>query len=346
MEKKIFTMLFLGFLYSFAGDKLIIAHRGASAYLPEHTLESKVLAFAQGVPYIEQDVVMSKDNHLIVIHDLYLDKTSDVAEKFPQRKRKDGHFYVIDFTLEELKSLKMSEGFKGENDSANAYPNRFPAKKSYFTINTLEEEIELIQGLNKTLKKDVGIYVETKRPWFHKQEGKDISRATLEVLKKYGYKDKNSKVYFQSFDYPDLIRVKKELLPQMGMDLKLVALVGFNHWLETYEYKNGNWQPYDFSYLIDEKNYPEIAKIVDGVGPAYALIFDIKKSSKGNIVPNDFVKNAHKYGLEIHPYTIRADALPDYAGSVDELFDAVLFKAGADGVFTDFPDLGLKFLAK
>lgn len=158
-------------------------------------------------------------------------------------------------------------------------------------------------------------------------------------------KDKNSKVYFQSFDYPDLIHVRKELLQQMGMDLKLVALAGFNHWLETYEYKNGNWQPYDFAYLIDEKNYPEIAKIVDGVGPAYALIFDIKKSSKGNIVPNDFVKNAHKYGLEIHPYTIRADALPDYAGSVDELFDAVLFKAGADGVFTDFPDLGLKFLA-
>ena len=347
MKIKFFTALFLGlFGYSFAADKLIIAHRGASAYLPEHTLESKVLAYAQGAPYIEQDVVMSKDNRLIVIHDLYLDKTSDVAEKFLKRKRKDGHFYVIDFTLEELKSLKMSEGFKGENDSSNAYPNRFPAKKSHFVINTLEEEIELIQGLNKTLGKDVGIYVETKRPWFHKQEGKDISKATLEVLKKYGYADKNSKVYFQSFDYPDLVRVKKELLPQLGMDIKLVALVGLNDWLETYEEKDGKWQPYDFSYLTDVKNYPDIAKIVDGVGPTYALIFDTQKSKKGKIVANDFVKNAHKFKLEVHPYTIRADALPDYAGSVEELFDAVLFKAGADGVFTDFPDLGLKFLAR
>lgn len=347
MRKKIAILTLLGALGGcLANDKLIIAHRGSSAYLPEHTLESKVLAYAQGAPYIEQDVVMSKDDALIVIHDLYLDKTSDVAEKFPERKRKDGHFYVIDFTLSELKSLKMSEGFKGENDSTNAYPNRFPAKKSYFTINTLEEEIELIQGLNKTLKRDVGIYVETKRPWFHKQEGKDISKKTLEVLKKYGYTKKDSKVYFQSFDYPDLVRVKKELLPQLGMDIKLVALVGLNDWLETYELKNNQWQPYDFNYLVDVKNYPEIAKIVDGIGPTYALIFDTQKSSKGNIIANDFVKNAHKFKLQVHPYTIRADALPSYAASAEELFDAVLFKAGADGVFTDFVDLGLKFLAK
>lgn len=237
MKKFTFVLIFLG-LNLFASDKLIIAHRGASAYLPEHTLESKVLAFAQGVPYIEQDVVLSKDDRLVVIHDLYLDKTSDVAQKFPDRKRKDGHYYVIDFTLDELKSLKMSEGFKGENDSVNAYPKRFPTKKADFTINTLEEEIELIQGLNKTLNKNVGIYVETKRPWFHKQEGKDISKLTLEVLKKYGYTDKDSKVYFQSFDYPDLVRVKKELLPQMGMDIKLVGLIGLNEWEETFEFKN------------------------------------------------------------------------------------------------------------
>lgn len=183
MKKFTFVLIFLG-LNLFANDKLIIAHRGASAYLPEHTLESKVLAFAQGVPYIEQDVVLSKDDRLVVIHDLYLDKTSDVAQKFPERKRKDGHYYVIDFTLDELKSLKISESFKGENDSVNVYPKRFPTKKADFTINTLEEEIELIQGLNKTLNKNVGIYVETKHPWFHKQEGKDISKLTLEVLKR------------------------------------------------------------------------------------------------------------------------------------------------------------------
>ncbi|EPO7270040.1 glycerophosphodiester phosphodiesterase [Campylobacter upsaliensis] len=345
MKKITFVLIFLG-LNLFASDKLIIAHRGASAYLPEHTLESKVLAFAQGVPYIEQDVVLSKDDRLVVIHDLYLDKTSDVAQKFPERKRKDGHYYVIDFTLDELKSLKMSEGFKGENDSVNAYPKRFPTKKADFTINTLEEEIELIQGLNKTLNKNVGIYVETKRPWFHKQEGKDISKLTLEVLKKYGYTDKDSKVYFQSFDYPDLVRVKKELLPQMGMNIKLVGLIGLNEWEETFEFKNGKWQNYDFSYLLNIKNYAEISKIVDGLGPTYVLLFDERELKNHKIVPNDFVKNAHKYNIKVHPYTIRADALPSWAKSADELFDAILFKAGADGVFTDFPDLGLEFLRR
>ncbi|WP_258864357.1 glycerophosphodiester phosphodiesterase family protein [Campylobacter upsaliensis] len=166
------------------------------------------------------------------------------------------------------------------------------------------------------------------------------------MLKKYGYTNKDSKVYFQSFDYPDLVRVKRELLPQMGMDIKLVGLIGLNEWEETFEFKNGKWQNYDFSYLIDVKNYAEISKIVDGLGPSYILLFDEKKLKNHKIVPNDFVKNAHKYDIKVHPYTIRADALPSWAKSADELFDAILFKTGADGVFTDFPDLGLEFLRK
>ncbi len=343
--KRLFLILIL-YTNILASDKLIIAHRGASAYLPEHTLESKVLAYAMGVPYIEQDLAMSKDNHLIVIHDLYLDTISDVAERFPHRKRKDGHYYVIDFTLKELKTLNMNEVFildkKGLKQAK--YPERFPLNRAHFTINTFEEEIELIQGLNKTLGKDVGLYVETKRPWFHKQEGKDISKATLEVLKKYGYTNKNSKVYFQSFDYPDLVRVKKELLPQLNMDIKLVALIGLNDWEETFEYKDGKWQNYDFSYLLNAKNYGEISKIADALGPTYTLLFDAEKLKDKKVVANDFVKNAHQYKMKVHPYTIRADALPDYVKDVNELFEAVLFKAGADGVFTDFPDLGIKFL--
>ena len=182
-------------------QKIIIAHRGASGYVVEHTLESKLLAYVMQVDYIEQDVVMSKDNHLIVIHDLHLDTLSDVADKFPQRKREDGHYYVIDFTLEELRSLN-TEPFKNENGKKiQIYPKRFPMQKSHFTLHTLEEEIEFIQGLNKTLGekigKEIGIYVEIKAPWFHKQEGKDISLATLKVLKKYGYDKKIQKYIFK-----------------------------------------------------------------------------------------------------------------------------------------------------
>ena len=103
-----------------SSDKIIIAHRGASGYLPEHTLESKTLAFAQGADYLEQDLAMSKDNHLIVIHDHFLDNLTDVAAKFPNRARSDGRFYVIDFTLDELRQLNMTENFEVKNGKQTA----------------------------------------------------------------------------------------------------------------------------------------------------------------------------------------------------------------------------------
>ena len=166
-------------------DKVIIAHRGASAYLPEHTLESKALAYMMGVGYVEQDVALTKDNRLVVIHDHFLDRVTDVAKKYPKRHRADGRYYVIDFTLDEIKRLNFTEGFNiVDGKEVQGYPNRFPMFTSTFKIHTLEEEIEFVQGLNKTLGKNIGLYVETKAPWFHKQEGKDISLETLQVLKK------------------------------------------------------------------------------------------------------------------------------------------------------------------
>ena len=92
-------------------EKTVIAHRGASGYLPEHTLPAKAMAYAMGADYIEQDVVMTKDDQLIVLHDITLDRTTDVAHRYPQRIRDDGRFYAIDFTLEEIRTLSASEGF-------------------------------------------------------------------------------------------------------------------------------------------------------------------------------------------------------------------------------------------
>ena len=326
-------------------DKIIIAHRGASGYLPEHTLESKALAYNMGVKYLEQDLAMTKDNRLVVIHDHFLDRVTDVADKFPDRARKDGRFYVIDFTLDEIKSLNFTEGFEVQNGKrVQVYKGRFPMFTSTFKIHTFEEEIEFIQGLNKTMGKDIGLYVETKAPWFHKQEGKDISKATLEVLKKYGYTTKDSNVIFQTFDYPDLKYVVDTLMPQMGMSLKTVALIGKNDWGETYELKDGKWEPFDFNYLLNPKNYPEIAKYATGLGPTYEQLFDLDKTTQDHIVVNDLVKNAHKNGMIVHPYTVRADALPKYCTDVNELYQAILIDADADGLFTDFPDLGVNFL--
>ena len=138
----------LGMSRLLAAEPLVIAHRGASGYLPEHTLESKVLAFAQGADFIEQDVVMTRDDQLVVIHDLTLERTTDVAALFPGRARADGSYYVIDFTLEELRRLAVSEGRR--QDGQAQYPQRFPAGTSRFGLHTLEEELELIRGLEQS----------------------------------------------------------------------------------------------------------------------------------------------------------------------------------------------------
>lgn len=165
-------------------DKIVIAHRGASGYLPEHTLASKAMAYQQGADFLEQDLVMTKDDRLIVLHDHYLDRVTDVADRFPDRARKDGRYYAIDFTLDEIKSLKFTEGFDiKDGKRVQSYPGRFPMGKSDFRIHTFEDEIEFVQGLNHSTGKNIGIYPEIKAPWFHRSEGKDITAKTLEVLK-------------------------------------------------------------------------------------------------------------------------------------------------------------------
>ena len=339
MKKIVFTLVFLG-LNLFASDKLIIAHRGASAYLPESTQEAMTLAHAMNAHYVEFDLVLSKDDIPVIIHDLYLDNLSDVAQKFPQRKRKDGHYYVIDFTLDELKSLKMSEVFTlKDKQQQQKYPKRFPMGTSSFTISTLAEMIELIQGLNRVSSKNIGFCIEIKKPWFHKQEGKDISKVVLNTFKDYGLNTRN--LYFSSFDYPELVRIKKELLPQMGIDVNLVFALGKNEWNETYVLENGKWVAFDYTpFQTGEKN-AELSKIVMGIAPNYNELFTINNNKAQ---PNNFVKNAHKNNLKVFVWTHRADALPSWANSTDALFDAILFKAGADGVFTDFPDLGIAFI--
>ncbi|MBT6330596.1 MAG: glycerophosphodiester phosphodiesterase, partial [Kordiimonadaceae bacterium] len=148
---RIFVLIVLGLSFistAFAADKVVIAHRGASGYLPEHTIAAKAMAYAMGADYIEQDVVMTKDGRLVVLHDHLLDRVTDVQEKFPDRKREDGRYYVIDFTYAEIRTLNVSERYRiDENgEKVAVFPGRFPLNKSNFKVHTLEKEIELIQG--------------------------------------------------------------------------------------------------------------------------------------------------------------------------------------------------------
>lgn len=327
-------------------DKLIIAHRGASGYLPEHTLESKALAFGQQADYLEQDLVMTKDNHLVVIHDHFLDGLTDVAQKFPHRHRADGRYYVMDFTLKEIQSLNMTENFKTEQGKqVQIYPNCFPMWQSHFKIHTFEDEIEFIQGLEKSSGKKIGIYPEIKAPWLHHQEGKDIALATLKVLKKYGYTQKSAPVYLQTFDFNELKRIKGELLPQLGMDIKLVQLIAYTDWHETEE-KNaqGQWVNYDYDWMFKPGAMAEVAKYADGVGPGWYMLIDEKASKAGAIKYTPLVSELAASALELHPYTVRKDALPPFFSDVNQMYDALFNHAGASGVFTDFPDTGVQFL--
>lgn len=288
-------------------NKIVIAHRGASGYLPEHTLASKAMAFAMHPDYLEQDLALSKDNVPIVIHDIYLDDITDVIQKFPNKARNDGRFYVIDFTYKELLQLNVSERFDPKTKKA-IFQNRFPIEKSHFKLHSLQDEIELIQGLNKSTGNNIGIYPEIKNPKFHLKNGKDISKIVLEVLSEYGYKTKIDNCILQCFDSKELKRIREEL----NSKLFLVQLIGSKE---------------------DEKHLKEYSYYANGIGPWYKQI----------IANKNLVKEAHNLGLKVHAYTFRADDLDDFK-TFDELLDFGFNTLNLDGVFTDFPDKAVQFL--
>ncbi|WP_442264752.1 glycerophosphodiester phosphodiesterase [Tenacibaculum sp. ZS6-P6] len=289
--------------------KIVVAHRGASGYLPEHTMEAKAMAYAMQPDYIEQDLVLSKDDVPVVIHDIHLDEVTNVAEVFPDRKREDGRFYVIDFTFEEIQKLNVCERFDHKTGK-QFYPNRFPKGKGIFRLHSFQQEIELIQGLNQSTGNHIGIYPEIKDPAFHHENGKDIAKITLEILSDYGYKTKADKCVFQCFDAKELERVRKDL----KSDLFLIQLIEFPEETEKLQH---------------------FAAYADGIGPWYKQIIDKKVDGKWQFT--SLVEDAHKLGLKVHAYTFRADQLGDFS-SFEEHVNTLLFEANIDGCFTDFPD--------
>ncbi len=310
--------------------KIVIAHRGASGYLPEHTLQGVAMAYQMGADFIEPDCVLSKDNVPVVVHDTHIDTISDVAKKFPDRKRKDGRYYAIDFTVAELKTLAVSERFDPATGKP-VYPKRFPLGVPGFTIPTLAEEIELVQGLNKSTGKNIGIYPEVKYPEWHRTEGRDISKAVLEVLWKYGYKTKADKCFLQCFDFAETKRIRTEL----GWKGRLIQLTTENADKESST---------DYEKLLMPDGLAEVAKVADGIGPWINQLIEGKVDGKLKI--NDVAKNAKALGLQIHPYTFRFDAVQAYADSFDDLLRAAFVEVGVDGVFSDHPDKAVAFVRK
>ncbi|TQV82451.1 glycerophosphodiester phosphodiesterase [Exilibacterium tricleocarpae] len=329
-------LLLLGLACTFAAtaaDKLVIAHRGASGYLPEHTLAAKALAYGMGAHYIEQDIVLTKDDVPVVLHDIYLDAVTDVKDRFPDRARGDGRFYALDFTLAEIRQLRVNERIDLET-GARVYPQRFAGAKAPFRVPTLAEEIELILGLNRAAGKEVGIYPEIKKPAWHRRQGRDISKVVLQVLSRYGYRDKNSAIYLQCFDAGELKRIRREL----GSQLRLVQL------LIDPRYKDPDNQT-DFQHLLSAAGLREVAAYADGIGPWLPQVVSGVDAS-GKPIITDLVKRAQALRLVVHPYTFRADQLPQQVASFEQLLGIFFDSAGVDGVFTDFPDRAVAFLQR
>ncbi|MDQ1256129.1 MAG: Glycerophosphodiester phosphodiesterase [Candidatus Hydrogenedentes bacterium] len=290
---------------AYAAGKAVISHRGASAYLPEHTLEAYAVAHAMGVDYVEQDLVLTKDARFICLHDIHLEMTTNVEEVFPDRKREDGRWYAADFTLAEIKTLRAHE----------RTDNRFPIGKSEFLVPTFEEAIELVQGMNKTTGREAGIYPELKEPLWHEKQGLPMEEAFLDIVARYGYVGKDAKIFVQCFVPSTLKKIRFDL----KSELPQILLIGGG------KTENQNATP---------EGLKEVAKYAEGIGPDMVRV----------ILTPDLVKWAHEAGLQVHPYTLRADSLPSGCDTFDQELEQFYVKFDVDAVFTDFPDLAVQFL--
>ncbi len=324
--ERLLTAFLLGVLTmtAFATPPIVIAHRGASGYLPEHTLPAVTAAHIMGADFIEQDIVLSKDGVPIALHDVYLDATTNVAHHYSERARSDGRFYAMDFTLSEIKALSVHE--RVNLDGSTVFPNRFPSIDLGLRIPTLEEEIELISGLNQSRGLNTGFYIELKAPALHDEAGLDIARAVLGVLDKYQLNNAAAPVFLQCFNPNTLKRLKNEL----GSPLPMIQLIADNDW--------GEDTATDYDWLRTDAGLDDVASYADGIGPWIPQLFSEESLTR------DLVGRAQARDLLVHPYTLRVDALPSGFESFDQLQKALFIELGVDGAFSDFTDRTRAFI--
>ena len=346
---------------------LVIAHRGASGYLPEHTLEGYKLAIEQGADFIEPDLVSTKDGVLVVRHEPMLSGTTDVSTKpeFAARKTKrkvDGvdteDWFANDFTLAEIKTLRAKQAFADRDQSHNGK----------YAIPTLQEVIDLAKAESTRTGRTIGIYPETKHPTYHAALGLAFEDKLLEMLKAAGWTDKSAPVFIQSFETGNLKYLRKktqlrliQLVDGDGVDKdgKVLLAAPFD-------------KPYDFAVLGDPRTFQdllspeglkEIATYADGVGPWKPYLISARQTigpdgkpqdlngdgviderDRTLIAPTDVVKNAKAAGLAVHSWTFRSEPkrlASDFKGDPAAEYKA-FFALGLDGVFSDFPDQAVR----
>ena len=324
-----------------AAAMIVIGHRGAAGYRPEHTLAGYELAARMGADYIEPDLVSTQDGELVARHENDITATTDVADRpeFAGRratKTIDGApatgWFSEDFTLAELKTLRAKERIPEIRQRNTIYDGRFE-------VPTLQEVIDLSRRLTRELHRPVGIYPETKHPTYFRSIGLPLEEPLLRALKANHLNERDAHVFVQSFEVGNLKALDREL------DVPLVQLLS-----------SPGGRPYDFTVAGDARTYAdlatpagleEIARYADGVGPSKSFI--VPRDGAGrSLPPTSFVADAHRAGLVVHPFTFRNENsfLPlelrtseDPAAYGDALAEYEQFyELGVDGLFSDNSD--------
>lgn len=343
---------------------LVIGHRGASGYLPDHTLEGYKRAIELGADFIEPDLVATKDGVLVARHEPNITGTTDVSQRpeFAARKTKkvvDGvqeeGWFASDFTLAELKTLRAIQPLAERDQSHNGQ----------YQIPTLEEVLDLAKSEGTRLGRSIGVYPETKHPTYHVNLGLQLEDRLLAVLAKYGYTTKAAPVIVQSFEVSNLkyLRTKTQVRLVQLVDADDVKADGSMSLVAPYD------KPYDFAVAGDARTFAslltpaglkEVKTYADGVGPWKPYLIpskqvDANKDGKPDdlngdgkiderdrvmMAPTDVVKNAHAAGLFVHAYTFRSEAkrlASDFKGDPKAEYQ-LFYQLGVDGVFSDFAD--------
>jgi glycerophosphoryl diester phosphodiesterase len=321
---------------------IIIAHRGASAERPEHTLAAYERAIEQGADFIEPDLVPTKDHQLVARHENEISGTTDVAAhpEFAGRKTTkaiDGEamtgWFTEDFTLAELKTLRAKERL----------PQLRPANAEFdgqFEIPTLAEIISLAKSASARTGRTIGIYPETKHPSYFRGIGLPLEPVLLAELAKAGWTTRDAPVFIQSFEVDNL----KALKGQTGV--RLIQLMG-----STGKSADG----YDYATLASAEGLKTVAAYAAGIGPERVMI--IPRGPDGRLAqPTSLVSDAHEVGLEVHPWTFRPENYflpeglksgsdPRAPGDVDSEIRTYL-ATGIDGLFSDSTAAAVKALAQ
>ncbi|MCZ2804407.1 glycerophosphodiester phosphodiesterase [Modestobacter sp. VKM Ac-2983] len=327
-----------------AEELLVIGHRGASGYRPEHTLASYELAARMGADYIECDVVSTADAVLVCRHENEISGTTDVADRpeFADRqttKTVDGveltGWFTEDFTLAELQTLRAVERLPELREENTLYDG-------LFAVPTLDEFLELREDLSRELDREIGAYIETKHPTYFDGIGLSLEEPLLADLREARLDRRNSPVFLQSFETTNLRELDAagvkvplvQLLSASGAPADLVAA----------------GQPYTYADLSTAVGLAVISRYADGVGPEKSQVIPVEEDGTLG-EPTSFVADAHAVDLLVHPYTFRNENefLP---AELDEGVDPAAYgraleeqlafwAAGVDGIFTDNPDTGV-----